>query len=389
MAEPTTESKLGEENYQPLLRIGVLLVILIFLGTSVYWFSDQARLNAAAQDLNQGRVERGQETYSAQCTVCHGEQGEGGVGPTLNNRTLLKNTPDEIFFSVIRSGVPNTRMPSWSVDFGGPLTDETIRDVVSFLRSWEATAPEIKPEEQTADPSRGAVLFESTCAICHGKEGQGGKPGIPALNDPERLSKLDNNWYRDVIANGRPAKGMPTWGTVLSPKQLDDLVALISAWRNGQQISPAFSVTDLISGAIYALSQNDPDSAEIEIERALNLTSGAAAEVLLNAQAQLNAGDQTGARATLKALQSQWPLGDANAGAVVYNTQCAPCHGSQGEGGIGKPLHPSTFIQSQKNEQLIEFIKTGRPGTAMAGFEGRLSETQIADVIAFLRSWQK
>lgn len=389
MAGTSRENKIGEENYQSFLRIGVLLVLLIFIGTSVYWFSDRARLDAAAQELNQGRVKRGEETYLAQCTVCHGGHGEGGVGPALNNHSLLRNTPDEIFFSVIRSGVPNTRMPSWSVDFGGPLTDETIRDVVAFLRSWEATAPDIQPEEHQADPARGAVLFESTCAICHGKEGRGGKPGIPALNDPERLTKLDNNWYREVIANGRPAKGMPTWGTVLSPEQLDDLVALISAWRNGQTISPAFSVTDLISSAIYAISQNDPDSALLEIDRALNLTSGAAAEVLRNAQAQLNSGDRQGAGATLEALQSQWPLGDASAGATVYNAQCSPCHGSQGEGGIGKPLHPSLFVQSQTNNQMVEFIKAGRPGTAMAGFEGRLNDTQIADVIAFLRSWQK
>jgi cytochrome c553 len=34
-------------------------------------------------------------------------------------------------------------------------------------------------------------------------------------------------------------------------------------------------------------------------------------------------------------------------------------------------------------------ISQGRPGTAMAGFADRLSETEIANIIAFLRLWQK
>jgi mono/diheme cytochrome c family protein len=209
------------------------------------------------------------------------------------------------------------------------------------------------------------------------------------LNDPARLAKFDDAWYRSVIANGRPAKGMPTWGTVLSPAQLDDLVALIGAWRQGQQVAPSFSVTDLLGRALFALTQNDPGSATLQARRALGLTSGASAEVLRNALAQLQAGDNEGARATLQALSDQWPLGDAASGAALYSANCQVCHGSQGEGGIGKPLHPSAFVQSQNNSELVKFIGHGRPGTAMAGFTGRLSDGEMADLVAFLREWQK
>ena len=387
LTSPPRES--GQENYDNLFKIGALLAFLLILGTSAYWIGDQTRLASAAKNLLTGRVQRGQEIYTEQCIACHGVDGEGGAGPALNSRQLLKNTPDEIFFSVIRSGVPNTQMPSWSVDFGGPLTDEAIRDVVAFLRAWEPNAPDLTPQARSADPASGAVLFESTCAICHGEAGHGGKAGIPALNDPQRLAKFDDSWYRGVIANGRPAKGMPTWGTVLSPEQMDDLVALIAAWRAGERVIPSFSVTDLIERAVFALSQGDAASAQLQVERAIELTTGAGAEVLRNAAAQLKGGDMQGAQVTLQALQEQWPLSDLSAGAVAYSTQCAPCHGPQGEGGIGAALRPSPFIQEQSNALLVEFIKTGRPGTAMAGFEGRLSEAQMADVIALLRLWNK
>ena len=38
-----------------------------------------------------------------------------------------------------------TQMPAWSVAYGGPLTDQDVRHVVAFIRSWEPTAPVIEP----------------------------------------------------------------------------------------------------------------------------------------------------------------------------------------------------------------------------------------------------
>ena len=389
MAARQFEQKNSEENYDSLFGIGLVFSLLLLVGLSIYWGGDRLRLAAAAEDLRARRIERGQAIYAEQCTACHGVSGEGGVGPALNNRQVLKDTPDKIFFSVIRSGVPNTQMPSWSVDFGGPLTDEEIHDVVAFMRAWEPTAPEIGPQAEVADPERGAALFAGTCAVCHGEDGRGGKDNIPAINDPERLEKLDDAWYRGVIANGRPAKGMPTWGTVLSPGQLNDLVALMAAWREGEAIQPAFSTTDLIDRAVFALSQDDPESAKIHIERALDAITGAGAQVLQSAAAQIETGDTQGALATLQEAQAQWPLGDVASGAIAYSANCAACHGVQGEGGIGPALYQSSWIQEQSNAQLVQFILEGRPGTAMAGFEGRLSEPAIADIVSFLRLWQK
>ena len=97
-----------------------------------------------------GDAAKGKAVHGQQCVACHGAQGEGGVGPALNNRQVLKGTLDSVFFAVIRSGVPGTQMPAWSVEFGGPLTDEEVRDVVALLRSWEPTAPEIRQAVQAA-----------------------------------------------------------------------------------------------------------------------------------------------------------------------------------------------------------------------------------------------
>ena len=375
------------ENYTSFMIAGLALTLVLVGAVAVYSWRESSRLAQAATELTSESVQRGGDTYQAQCSACHGGQGQGGVGPALNNRAVLKNTLDSVFFSVIRSGVPGTQMPAWSVDYGGPLTDEGVREVVAFLRAWEPDAPEIQAAAILPDPGRGAVLFSSTCAICHGENGTGTERA-PRLNDSQRLNALSDDWYRAVIRNGRPAKGMPTWGTVLSPDQIEDLVALISAWREGTPISPEFSVPDLLASALYALNQGDPASASLQIEHAGSVTAGAAADVLDTASRQIESGDLPGAIQTITALQEQWPLGDPAKGASVYSANCAACHGVQGAGGIGLPLNPSAFIQSQSNSDLLVFLQTGRAGTAMAGFKDRLVDADLADVIAFLRLWQ-
>ena len=376
------------ENYTKLILAGLVLTLIVIGALLVYSLAETNRLALAAEEHTLERVARGGEFYQAQCVSCHGVQGEGGSGPALNNRTVLKNTLDNVFFSVIRSGVPGTQMPAWSVDFGGPLTDEDVRDVVAYLRAWEATAPEILPTQFVPDAKTGARLFASTCAICHGENGSGTETA-PRINDPARLQALPDDWYRAVIRNGRPAKGMPTWGTVLSPNQVEELVALIAAWRLGEQVQPDFTLSELLNNAVYALSQDDLQSASLAIQRAIDITSGSSRDKLQTAASQITAGDLNAAQQTITTLQTAPTEGDPTAGAQVYSAQCAACHGAQGEGGIGVALIDNAFIKSLSDTELRQFILDGRPGTSMAGFLDRLDDTQLADVIAFLRLWQE
>lgn len=376
------------EDHSRLILVGLALTLLMVAILSLYWFAEEPRLAQAADEFNHERIVRGEDIYIAQCASCHGAEGEGGVGPALNDRKVLKNTLDNVFFSVIRSGVPNTQMPAWSVDFGGPLTDEDIRDTVALMRSWEATAPEIEPQVFIADASRGALLFANTCAVCHGENGLG-LPDAPAINDPQRLQNLSDDWYRDVIRNGRPAKGMPTWGTVLSPNQIEDLVALVDTWRSGKDVLPDFDVANLLDTAIFSLQNDDPQSGSLQLDRAIQASSGVSAETLRNAQSQIQQNDVAGALATIQALRENWPLGDLLNGGDLYAVHCLACHGAEGEGGIGTTLKPNAFMQGLDNAALVQFLAEGRLGTAMAGFADRLTDQELADIVAWLRQWQQ
>lgn len=126
-----------KEDYSSLATFIILLSLALMVIFGLYWISEQSRLSEAEELLQEERIAHAEKIYADQCASCHGLAGEGGVGPALNDRTVLKNTLDGVFYSVIRSGVPNTQMPAWSVDFGGPLTDEDIRSLVAFIRIWE------------------------------------------------------------------------------------------------------------------------------------------------------------------------------------------------------------------------------------------------------------
>ena len=88
----------------------------------------------------------GSELYSANCTRCHGPDGQGTQrAPALNVRSFLTDTSDAAMQQIITLGVTGTAMPAW----GDRLGDAEIQAIVGYLRSWEPTAPEV------ATPLRG------------------------------------------------------------------------------------------------------------------------------------------------------------------------------------------------------------------------------------------
>ncbi|MBI5943219.1 MAG: c-type cytochrome [Chloroflexi bacterium] len=82
----------------------------------------------------------GSDLYTANCSRCHGPDGQGTPrAPSLNVKGLLTTTSDLALQQIITSGVPGTAMPTW----GDRMTDAEIQAIVGFIRQWEATAPEV------------------------------------------------------------------------------------------------------------------------------------------------------------------------------------------------------------------------------------------------------
>lgn len=99
---------------------------------------------------------------------------------------------------------------------------------------------------------------------------------------------------------------------------------------------------------------------------------------------------------------------DASAGAQdaqlrgqqLFVTNCSTCHGIGGIGveGLGKPLTTSEFVANLSDEELLAFIKAGRPpddplnssGVLMPpkGGNPALTDEELKEIIAYIRSIQ-
>ncbi|MGB3717530.1 MAG: c-type cytochrome [Candidatus Promineifilaceae bacterium] len=207
--------------------------------------------------------------------------------------------------------MPSSKMPAWSQVHGGPFTDEEIGQVVAFIRNWEADAPDRQAMAMEGDPINGSAIYGSTCIVCHGENGQG-TANAPVLNDPVKLSQLSDEWYADTIAEGRPAQGMPTWGTVLSPVQIRDLVALLRAWERGETVQLP-GREEALSEALHMLEHGDLHAAEHALEEAAEGASGEVLSAINEALAALEVGDGATAEAAIRLAEELIGVDGANA----------------------------------------------------------------------------
>jgi len=305
-----------------------------------------------------------------------------------HSKKYLASASDRVIFETISAGRPGTIMAAWAQGNGGSLTDQGIRNLVKFMRNWEENAPDGVGEDFVPDASRGMTLFSSSCFVCHGNNGLGGSDA-PAINNQARLVKQDNDWYRGVISFGRPTQGMPTWSPVLSSNQIEDLIMLIEAWRLGETVTANTSVSDYLRSAVFEVSQGQTADALFYLDRAEQIAFGPISDDFRMIQDYLENDQLENALDHLEQLSSDWPIGSATAGELTYQEYCSKCHGAEGDGGDGTRLEPNDFVNSNTNSHLLEFILSGRVGTAMGGFEDRLTEEQIANVIALMREWQQ
>lgn len=83
--------------------------------------------------------------------------------------------------------------------------------------------------------------------------------------------------------------------------------------------------------------------------------------------------------------------GDAAAarqGEDLFGRNCQQCHNSRGKGGKGPQLVRGAWGPGGANSDAYMFgiVSNGRPNTQMGGFGQALSDTEIWQIIAFLRS---
>lgn len=125
----------------------VLIVALFFLLTgscAAYAAIDlPVRAGDQADYMMEGSVERGALLYANNCRTCHGNQGEGFVGPQLNVAEWRNQDPvvlaenQHMLTRTLNCGRAGTLMPAWLDDSGGSLNERQIEHLVNFLTEQE------------------------------------------------------------------------------------------------------------------------------------------------------------------------------------------------------------------------------------------------------------
>lgn len=100
-------------------------------------------------DPTQGRV-----LFVENCSMCHGDQGQGRVGANLS-KAFASINPQQFVRSTVSDGINGTAMPAWSQAKGGPLTEAEIDDISAYIISLGAQAQPTLPAPTPA-PTTGA-----------------------------------------------------------------------------------------------------------------------------------------------------------------------------------------------------------------------------------------
>lgn len=78
--------------------------------------------------------------------------------------------------------------------------------------------------------------------------------------------------------------------------------------------------------------------------------------------------------------------GDVAKGGRLYAAQCESCHGTATQRGNAVHLANPMFLASASDAYLRVAVVEGRPGTPMEPWQGKLSASEIEDVLAYVRS---
>ena len=183
----------------------------------------------------------------------------------------------------------------------------------------------------------GSRLYAENCAVCHGISGQG---RIGATLDKNWPSIKPDATIRTTINQGIPGSTMQafgkSYGGPFNETEIDALVSYILSWQTTGIPDPSNFPTPTTRPPISPI----PDV-----------------------------------------------KGDPNRGAILYDQNCAMCHGVNGEGRVGTSLSKN-WPSIRPDLTVRATIAQGIPGTTMQAFSqtagGPLTENQIDDITAYV-----
>lgn len=255
------------------LVIALVLMAIIAVGLPLYWLDEPSRQAGAAVGFDERAAERGrllflptsspEEGLKFGCADCHGSDLGGGVAPytltdylgrqrpvswkapPLNNIRSRYPKPggtsgqDQLRNTIVY-GRPNTPMPAWGIEGGGPMNAQQVDDLVAYIESEQLPPSELK-KGAAQYGTDGRALFDAFCARCHTKGW--------SYDEPELSG---GGAYGPNLTNGDTVRQFP------------DIASMIDFISTGSQYEKAYGVRGVGTGRMPGFGDRGEGPAKVD-----------------------------------------------------------------------------------------------------------------------------
>jgi cytochrome c oxidase cbb3-type subunit 3/ubiquinol-cytochrome c reductase cytochrome c subunit len=183
-----------------------------------------------------------------------------------------------------------------------------------------------RPPAPLPAPSSGKELYERYCRLCHGSDAKGyAADNAPSLVSRTFLESASDAFIAQGIRVGRPNTPMAAYGDGRGGPLSEPQISAIVSYLRAQGPSPTL-------------------------------------------------------------LAEQPPSGDPKRGAALYEKNCRSCHGTATTRATALQLLNPELLASASPAFLRHAIVNGRPPAPMPAFAGKLTPSEIEDILAWLAS---
>ena len=346
--------------------------------------------------------------YVENCAGCHGQ--EISVKPGTNLHAIISQGSHEA-------------MPAWNADLSSDQIDalagfilsprgntlfteycgecHDVTEIVSinplelknaidqgsgYLKHQDLDIPEwtsvLSPEDTTAllnflVAPDGQRLFTINCSSCHGK-------AVAFQGEAEDL--------KSIISQGGMHLDMPSWTERISDSEINILAQYV--------VDPGSTPEGETLYEQYCSACHGSRIPQLEsVDEARQVISSGGPHETMPVWGDLLTSEQLDALVayTLSAAAGT----SLDVGQKLFSSNCAPCHGEFGEGGVNPaqpgdiiaPISTGEYLRTRDDFTLQAIISEGQPNLGMSPFGttfgGPLSDEEIDAIVAFLRSWEE
>lgn len=226
----------------------VLLMLLALLVTGGVYAALAPSPAAQADTASTTDIETGKKLFQANCATCHGPNAEG----TTEAPSLVGVGAAAVDFQVSTGRMPMQSNGPQALEKPRQMNEEQTAALAAYVASLGA-GPAIPTDEQVdgslGDPSNGAALFRTNCAMCHNAVGAGG-----ALSEGKFAPSLFETSERNIYqAMQTGPQSMPVFNdAIIQPEEKRDIIAYLQAQRDGSAGGLALGSLGPVSEGLWA-----------------------------------------------------------------------------------------------------------------------------------------